>query len=201
MSSSSSKSAFETSHFISRRKEGQRANTPGFLSRPLSTRSTPFLTAETLVRRDSSNSFLLLLLLFLCPEGGVFGGPFQSRRLRCRRCLSLCKISLFPGKRRYDDVDVDGGNADDLEDNCDVNDLSTWKSASDNNSHEEGVHGDNNDDAVGDEHSVVGTPASRASPQCAASRRARAAFSERVCQRGVPLSEPHQGDGRGLMLT
>ena len=66
MSSSSSKSAFETSHFISRRKEGQRANTPGFLSRP-PTRSTPFLTAETLkVRRDSSNSFLLLLLLFFC---------------------------------------------------------------------------------------------------------------------------------------
>lgn len=66
--SSSSKSAFETSHFISRRKEGQRANTPGFLSRP-PTRSTPFLTAETLVRRDSSNSFPLLLLLFFVPGG------------------------------------------------------------------------------------------------------------------------------------
>ena len=99
MSSSSSKSAFETSHFISRRKEGQRANTPGFLSRP-PTRSTPFLTAETLkVRRDSSNSFLLLLLLFLCPEGGVFGGPFQSRRLRCRRCLSLCRERLAREKK------------------------------------------------------------------------------------------------------
>ena len=48
-------------HFEKKRRT--KSEHPRFLSRP-PTRSTPFLTAETLVRRDSSNSFLLLLLLF-----------------------------------------------------------------------------------------------------------------------------------------
>ena len=108
MSSSSSKSAFETSHFISRRKEGQRANTPGFLSRP-PTRSTPFLTAETLkVRRDSSNSFLLLLLLFLSRREESLVVLFKVVVSGVEGVRSLCRERLV-FLDRYDDVDVDGG--------------------------------------------------------------------------------------------
>ena len=77
MSSSSSKSAFETSHFISRRKEGQRANTPGFLSRPPTQR--PSRSSRLVELLSSSSSFFCarreesLVVLFKVVVSGVEG--------------------------------------------------------------------------------------------------------------------------------
>ena len=75
-------------------KKRHRANTPPV---PFAS-SNP--TAETLVvRRDSTRTPFLFFFFFffLCPpEGGVFGGgPFQSRRLRCRSFFVSGAISLF----------------------------------------------------------------------------------------------------------
>ena len=94
--SSSSKSAFETSHFREEKKDKERTPRVPFAS------SNPKYSLFD--GRNSRSSRLVELLSsssssFLCPEGGVFGGPFQSRRLRCRRCLSLCRERLAREKK------------------------------------------------------------------------------------------------------
>ena len=81
MSSSSSKSAFETSHFISRRKEGQRANTPGFLSRPPTQRPSRSSRLVELLSSSSSSFFV--------PGGRSLWWSFS------KSSSQVSKVSLF----------------------------------------------------------------------------------------------------------